>query len=275
MNTGRPAHTTLSSEFGSVSSADGTTIAYERSGRGAPLVLVHGTTADHTRWRPILPALNDRFTVYAMDRRGRGMSGDAPEYQLEREFEDVAAVVNSIPGPVSLVGHSYGALCAMEGALRSPRLEKLVLYEPVFPVEGAEAAYPPGTLERFQAMLDRGDWESLLTHFLGEIAGVPESSLALMRTEPSWQGRLAAAHTIVREFADGEYEFEPARFRSLAVPTLLLVGEHSPPVLTRPSHALASALPHARVVVLPGQTHVAINTAPEMFARVVTEFLLG
>ncbi|MGH9199572.1 MAG: alpha/beta fold hydrolase, partial [Acidimicrobiia bacterium] len=85
-------------------------------------------TADHTRWSPLLPALEQHFTVYAMDRRGRGESGDAEPYALEREFEDVAAVVNAARPQVNLLGHSYGALCAMEAALRTTRLQKLVLY---------------------------------------------------------------------------------------------------------------------------------------------------
>ena len=97
-----------------VTSADGTSIAYERGGRGPPLVLVHGTTADHTRWDPLRPDFEEHFTVYAIDRRGRGGSGDAAHYELEREFEDVATVVESIDEPVNLLGHSHGALCSLE-----------------------------------------------------------------------------------------------------------------------------------------------------------------
>jgi len=96
-------------------------------------VLVHGGTADHTRWLSILPALEERFTVYAVDRRGRGLSGDAPEYAIEREFEDVAAVVDAIDGPVDVLGHSYGALCALEAALLTDKIRRLALYEPPVP----------------------------------------------------------------------------------------------------------------------------------------------
>src|SRR5918994_4256030 len=101
----------------SVTSLDGTPIAYWRSGEGPPLVLVHGTSADHSRWAPVLPAFEERFTVYAVDRRGRGESGDSEDYSIEREFEDVAAVVDSIEAPVNLLGHSYGAVCSLEAAL--------------------------------------------------------------------------------------------------------------------------------------------------------------
>src|SRR3970040_231447 len=107
-------------------SKDGTPIACEKTGSGPPLVLVHGTTANHTRWAPVLPALSKRFSVYACDRRGRGASGDASPYALEREFEDVAAVVDGIGGPVDLLGHSYGAICSLEAAALSREPRRLV-----------------------------------------------------------------------------------------------------------------------------------------------------
>jgi len=97
------------------------------SGSGPHLVLVHGTTADHTRWRPILPALEAKHTVHAIDRRGRGGSGDQLPYAIEREFEDVARVCDAIGGPVDLLGHSYGAICPFEASLRASSLRKLVL----------------------------------------------------------------------------------------------------------------------------------------------------
>jgi len=255
-----------------VKSKDGTAIAYQRSGKGTPLVLVHGTTADHTRWNLVLPALERHFTVYAMDRRGRGQSGDAEPYALEREFEDVAAIVDSAGLQVDLLGHSYGALCAMEAALDTAHLRKLVLYEPVFPVEGIET-YPKGAREKLLALLQQGDRELLLTAFFRDVVQMPEQQIALLRSEPVWQARLAAAHTVVREMADADYRFDPKRFRSLTVPTLLLLGENSPPFLTRPTELLASTLPDSRIVVLPGQGHVAMSTAPELFLREVIEFL--
>jgi pimeloyl-ACP methyl ester carboxylesterase len=111
-----------------VTSRDGTPIAYERGGEGPPLVLVHGTTSDHLTWEFVLPELREHFTVYAIDRRGRSNSGDdgGSAYDIEREFEDVVAVIDSIGGTAGLLGHSYGAICALEGALRSNRVRKLV-----------------------------------------------------------------------------------------------------------------------------------------------------
>ena len=138
-----------------VLSKDGTSIAYWRSGKGSPLVLIHGTSADHTRWRTVTPALEERFTVYAVDRRGRGASGDSNRYAIEREFEDVASVVDSIDGPVNLLGHSYGALCSLEASLLTSKIRKLILYEPPIPV-GMEI-YPPAILNKLQALLHADD----------------------------------------------------------------------------------------------------------------------
>ena len=119
-------------------SRDGTHIAFWRSGGGPPLFLVHGTTADHTTtWRFVLPELQQHFMVYAMDRRGRGDSGDCPGYDLQREAEDLAAVADSIGAPVSLLGHSHGALCAIEAALITTNVRRLILYEGV-PLRGSD-----------------------------------------------------------------------------------------------------------------------------------------
>ena len=113
-----------------VVSGDGTPIAVWRSGDGPPLVLVHGAAADHNRWAPVLSALEERFSVMAIDRRGRGGSGDAHDYALQREFEDVVAVVESAGKAVNVLGHSYGGICALEAALLTDRIQTLVLYEP-------------------------------------------------------------------------------------------------------------------------------------------------
>ncbi|MFO7546781.1 MAG: alpha/beta fold hydrolase, partial [Trueperaceae bacterium] len=118
-----------------VRSSDGTEIAYFRSGTGSPLVTVHGATADHSAWNRLLPLLEPHVTVMAVDRRGRGASGDHPDWDLEREFEDVAAVVDAVAaetgGAVALLGHSFGGAIALGGATLTPNVRRLALYEPV------------------------------------------------------------------------------------------------------------------------------------------------
>jgi pimeloyl-ACP methyl ester carboxylesterase len=255
-----------------VASRDGTPIAYQRSGEGPPLILVHGAAADRTRWLPILPRLEERFTAVVVDRRGRGGSGDAAAYDVAREFEDVAAVVDAVGAPAFVLGHSYGALCAIEAARLTGNLRKLVLYEP--PVPAGIPLNPPGVVERLEAMLARGERDALVTTFLREVPRLAEAEIEMLRSLPSWPGRIAAAHTIPREIrvADG-YRFDPGRYAGLTVPTLLLLGGDSPPVFRRATELVHEAVPGSRVVVLPGQQHTAMNTAPELFLREVFAFL--
>jgi pimeloyl-ACP methyl ester carboxylesterase len=263
---------TPTGQIGRVIATDGTPITYRRTGAGPPLVLVHGAAADRTRWAPVLPALEERFTVYALDRRGRGASGDAPTYAIEREFEDIAVVVDTIGGPVDVLGHSFGALCALEAALRSDRLRRLVLYEP--PIPTGSPWFPSDVIARLQAHLAAGDRDALLVTFFREAVAMPPDEIELMRGLPVWEARRAVAHTIARELHGAErYVFEPARFRHVETPTLLLLGGDSPPFFTAGTEAVHAAVPQSRIAVLPGQQHIAMNTAPELFLRTVLAFL--
>ena len=119
-----------------VKSKDGTSIAFERRGHGPPLVMVHGTTLDHTRWGTIVTKLAEHFSLYMVDRRGRGKSGDGPVYAIEREFEDVAAVLEATSEPARILAHSYGAICSLEASRLTARIAKMVLYEPPLPLPG-------------------------------------------------------------------------------------------------------------------------------------------
>jgi pimeloyl-ACP methyl ester carboxylesterase len=255
-----------------IDSKDGTTIAFERSGHGPPLVLVHGTTADHTRWKPILPALQMYFTVYALDRRGRGGSGDAPGYEIDREFEDVAALRDTIGQPAFLVGHSYGAICALEAAMLSTQVRKLVLYEP--PIRTADTLYAPGLVERLNDLLTRGDREAVVTAFFREVVQATDDELRVLRSLPNWPARLAAADTVPRELrASEEYRFKGSRFVGFPIPTLLLIGGETPALYRDAVKAVHAGIPTAHVAVMPGQHHTAMNTAPEVFLRQVVGFL--
>jgi pimeloyl-ACP methyl ester carboxylesterase len=257
-----------------ITSQDGTRIAFWRSGGGPPLLLVHGAIADHTTtWRLVLPELEQRFTVYAMDRRGRGGSGDAPDYDLQREAEDVAAVVDSIDEPVNLLGHSYGGLCAIEAALLTTNLRRLILYEGV-PLRGADG-YEPGFIDRLETMLKAGDTEGMLMTMLRELVAMPPEEIELLRSQrDACAVRLGNAPTIPREARALErYVLAPERFINMRTPTLLLVGEASPSRELRSAEGIAAALPNARVVLLPGQQHLAMYTAPDLFVREVTRFL--
>jgi pimeloyl-ACP methyl ester carboxylesterase len=256
-----------------VTSKDGIPIAYKRSGEGQPLVLIHGAAADHTRWMPILPELEKHFTVYAVDRRGRGKSGDAEPYAIHREYEDVIAVVDSIPGPVNLLGHSYGAICSLEASLRTSNLRKLILYEP--PIHTyIKKNYPPDTLDRINSCLHNGQHEKALLIFLKEIVGVPQHEINMMRSLPNWSSRIATAHTIHREEESvRSYIFKPQRFSHMHTPTVLLLGSDSPPLFKAAIETLKESIPNSRVVMMPGQQHAAMDTAPDLFLSEVIGFL--
>lgn len=259
-----------------VTSRDGTRIAYWRSGRsdGPSLLLIHGATADHsTTWRRVLPLLEPHLTVYVMDRRGRGQSGDTAPYDLQRESEDVAAVVTAIGGPVNVLGHSYGAHSALDAALLTSQVQSLILYEGIA-LRGADY-YPPGLIERLEALLAAGDVEEMLVALLGEVAGMSAADVEVMRQQrDAWAVRLRNAPATPRELrAERARVFTPERYAQLRVPTLLLVGGDSEPRELDNARAVAAALRDARIVVLPGQGHIAMTTAPEAFAAAILEFL--
>lgn len=254
-----------------VTSKDGTQLACWVSGEGPPLVMIHGTTADHTTWRFVLPALQEHFTVYAVDRRGRGDSGDAVAYTIGLEYADVAALVDSIGKPVNLLGHSYGANLALEAALLTNNLRRLVLYEPPL---GALASDFPGIIDRLQRLIERGEREAALETVMREIAGMSPTEIEQLRSSPVWPLRIAAVHTVPRELkADRDFAFSPERFRGMRTPTLLLLGGESPAWARRGTEAVAAALPDTRVVQMTGQGHVATMTGPELFAQEVIRFL--
>jgi pimeloyl-ACP methyl ester carboxylesterase len=262
-------HTRMEDTILTVRSKDGVAISSHKSGEGSPLVLVHGAVADHTRWSPIIPQLKQGFTVYAMDRRGRGSSGDAGIYSIEREFEDIAAVVDAIDQPVNLLGHSFGALCALEAALLTDNIKMLILYEP--PPPALKGTLPTEVAGKMQELLDSGDRGGVVSTFLLNVAKIPRNELDVLRSLPAWQGRVAAAHTILREITQQEAlpPFKPDRFKNLNIPILLMLGGESHPLYADFIKQLDATLPNSRIVVMPGQQHVAMNTAPDLFVAEV------
>jgi pimeloyl-ACP methyl ester carboxylesterase len=255
-----------------VTSKDGTLIAVECAGAGPSLVIVHGGTGDRSRWTPLFPLFASRFRVCAMDRRGHGASGDSPDYALQKEAEDVAAVVNSRPGTVFLLGHSYGGVCALESAFLTDKISKLVLYEP--PLQDLDHSVVVARMER---MIQEGGREQALVTFLQEIVMISPSEIVAMKTRPSWPGLLASIESSIRQArALAAYRFDPKRMSTLKVPTLLLTGsETASPQLKQAINGLLDSLPNRRLFVFEGQQHNAMDTVPQQFAVAVGSFLLG
>lgn len=252
-------------------SADGTTIASHRMGKGPHLVVVHGTGGDHSAWARTAPILAERFTLHLVDRRGRGDSGDGAQYALEREVEDVVAVVEGIGGPVHLYGHSFGGACALEAALRTP-VRSLILYEGGLK-PGDLRFDAPERIAHLQALADSGRREELLVDFMTHEAGVSDVELTSLRSAPSWRARVAAAHTIPRELqALSAYGTDFDRVRRSGVAISCLVGGASI-ARRREGFAGAARAVGARVHVLDGQGHAAHQTAPDLLAGAITDLV--
>lgn len=257
-----------------VTSADGTRIAFEKSGNGPSLILVHGASASSARWGNIRPLLEEHFTVVAVDRRGRGESGDGSgPYSIEAEYADVAAVVDAMAEPVILFGHSYGGIAALGATKLTDRIAALVIYEA--PVQ-AKGDTPIKVLDRLDATLDEGDREGVLKIFCEEIVRMRPGDVAALRASPAWPARVAAAHTIGRELRVVEsFDAGALPLGQISMPTLLLHGSDSPDFLVNSMHKLASLMPRSKQIALEGQQHVAMDTAPQMLTDTVLEFWRG
>ena len=247
-----------------IESVDGTKIAYKRVGEGPPLVLVHGTAMHHTAWRWVQPYLSERFTLYMVDRRGRGQSGDADEYTFERELEDVLAVIERIGAPVGLLGHSFGALLALEVARRTTALRGLILYEP--PSRVTELRLRPSEL---WSLLEDGNQEQVIKRFLQTVAGGGNIEEWLIWPDDVVDTR--NAYTVAREVqVANSYKLSPGL--GISVRTLLLVGEQTHDVLKESTAALDAALSDSRLHTFEGLGHGALINAPNRFAEEVTQF---
>ncbi len=255
-----------------VRSADGTRIGFVTLGTGPSLVLVHGGVGTVDQWLPVAKALAGRFTCHLLDRRGRGRSGDAAEHSLVREVEDIEAVLR-VAGPAAhLLGHSYGAICALQAACRVP-VGRLVLYEPPLPVGGPIAET---VVEGVRAAVANRQLDEALALFLRGGVQMPEAELSAFRETALWKEMAALTPTLMREL-EAINRLGPSleRYRKLSVETLLLLGTVTPTHLEVASRALEEALPKVRTVLLDGQSHAANLTAPDLVAREVTDFLLS
>jgi pimeloyl-ACP methyl ester carboxylesterase len=255
-----------------VTSSDGTAIALWVSGTGPALVVVHGTAADSGAFARVAPLLSEAFTVYRMDRRGRGESGDGPDYSFGQEVDDVIATVKgAMPGPPYLYGHSFGGALAWEAARRLPELAGLVLYEggPKPPIR----FIPDELITELQTLIDAGRDEEALTRFLLTAAGLSETELLTLRQQPAWPGRVSAAHTIPRELrANNDYAADSESFEQVLTPVLLLLGSRSLQRRRVLFRDLVIKIHHARIVELADQGHAANTTAPQLLADAIREF---
>jgi pimeloyl-ACP methyl ester carboxylesterase len=258
-----------------VTSADGTRIAFWRSGSGPPLLLVHGGICDRFAWYFVAPLLAKRFTVYTFDRRGRGGSGDTPPYAAEREREDIAAMLRTIGEPAHLLGHSAGGILALQAAERCHDLLGLILYEPAFVIDGARERPAPEALDEMRGLLAAGNRDEVVRIAMRVSIGVSEAEIAALAGGPGWKRLLDVAPAIPNDWMLWQERFDAASAGAMRTRTLILTGSASPLWIRQGAAAVLAALPLARMVVLPGQGHSAMITAPELFARAVIDFADG
>jgi pimeloyl-ACP methyl ester carboxylesterase len=217
--------------------------------------------------------LAKRFTVFTYDRRGRGESGDTPPYAIDREVEDLAAVIGEAGGSAMVAGASSGAALALEGASRGLGITRLALYEAPFIVDGSRAPLPADFKARLSAAIAADRRSDAVAMFL-KLVGVPSIGLAIMRLLPVWKVLTGVAHTLPYDITVVEPQqqglpLSPARWSGASMKTLVVDGGKSPAYMRNGMRALADVLPNATYRTLPGQTHM-INA--KVLAPVVSEF---
>ena len=255
-----------------VTSRDGTTIAFDRSGDGPPVILVGGAT-QHRAFDPsttdLAARLADRFTVLNYDRRGRGDSGDTEPYAVEREIEDLGGLIEHAGGSAALYGSSSGGNLALEAAARGVGVTKLALWEPNFLVDDSRPPLPDDYVAQLEERVAAGRRGDAVEYFLTTAAGVPAEYLGAMRESPIWAGMEQVAHTLAYDgrIVDG-FELHADRVGAVEAPALVMDGGQTP-WMSSGAEALADALPNGRHRRLEGQEH---GPSPDVIAPVLIDF---
>ncbi|WP_427889049.1 alpha/beta fold hydrolase [Kribbella sp. GL6] len=255
-----------------VLSKDGTTITYDRRGDGPALVLVDGALCSRAQgpMPELAEALADRFTVYNYDRRGRGDSGDSGEYAVDREIEDLAAVIEAAGGSAYVYGSSSGAALALRATAAGLPVEKLVAFEPPYVVDGSRKQIPRSWVADLSALGP----DDAIRYFFTKGIGLPGILVTVMKLMPAWKGMRAVAHTlpydaqVVGENCFGE-PMDAGQWAAIDQPVLVVSGGKSPGWMKASTSALANAVPGAAHTEVPGQNHV-IKTAA--IAPVIADF---
>jgi pimeloyl-ACP methyl ester carboxylesterase len=252
-----------------VTSKDGTTITFDRLGQGPPVVLLCGASVDRMSNAGVAAIMAADFTVFNYDRRGRGASGDTPPYAIQREIEDIAAVIGAAGGPANLYGTSSGAALALEAAASGLPVSKLAMWEPPFIID-PNLRPPADQVEQYNRMIAEGRRGDAVEYFMSKVVGMPGEFVEQARSQPWWAATEALAHTLAYDATImGDASLPLERAALVEAPTLVIAGGASPPFMRETAHALAEALPHGQTRTLEGQDH---NVAPEAIAPALKEF---
>ena len=255
-----------------IPSSDGTTIAFDRIGEGPAVILVCGGSTDRMANAALAALLAPRFTEFNYDRRGRGDSGDTPPYAVEREVEDIDAVIAAAGGSTYLYGTSSGAALALQAAASGLPITKLALWEPPFILD--ESRRPPAdTATTYRELVAAGRRGDAVEFFMSKVVGLPPEFVAGARNAPFWAAQEALAHTLAYDATImGDYSLPTERAAAVTVPTLVMDGGASFTGMGESAQALADALPDGHRRTLEAQEH---NVAPEALAPVLVEFFTG
>jgi pimeloyl-ACP methyl ester carboxylesterase len=256
-----------------VLSKDGTAIAFDKLGHGEPVILVDGALCSRA-FGPLpnlAKLLASHFTVFNYDRRGRNESGDKAPYAVQREVEDIEALIAEAGGSASVFGTSSGAALALAVAANRADIKKLALYEPPF-VAGRRKGRgaPPDSEMQLRRLVDQGRRADAVKFFMVDMVGMPAIFTYIMRILPVWPKLKAVAHTLPYDAAVlGDFSLPRERAASVAVPTLVMGGEKSPVELRGAVEAVAQTIPGAKLQMLKGQTH---NVDVKILAPVLVDF---
>lgn len=255
-------------------SKDGTAIAFERAGNGPPLFIVSGALSDRRTAATLAELLSGEFAVYRYDRRGRGDSGDTPPYQVEREIEDLAALIEPAGGPAMVFGHSSGAVLALKAAEHLPVIRKLAIYEPPFITDTRREPLPDDFPTKLSGLLDNGKRGEAVEYFLTVAVQVPAAAVQQMRKSPSWGEMEKLAHTLVYDLRvlGGDMSGKAPKavdWASLEIPVLAMEGGSSPEWARTAVETVTRLLPGGQRRTLEGQTH---GADPALLAPVLAQF---
>jgi pimeloyl-ACP methyl ester carboxylesterase len=257
-------------------SADGTAIVFERTGEGAPVIIVGGAFNDRHSATALAEQLAPSFTVHTYDRRGRGDSGFTEPYAVEREIEDLEAVIEAAGGSAALFGHSSGGALALETTARSLSVSRLAMYEPPYIVDQTRQPLPDDYVEHLEELTAAGKRREIVGYFMTNAVGMPAEMVEPLLDSPMVADIERLAHTVSydgRVMLRGSMYGEPlpAEWRdSVTVPTLVMAGGNSPEWLHNSCRSLVALLPDVCYRTIEGQDHAA---APDAVAPVVEEFL--
>ena len=260
-----------------VTSKDGTKIAFDKVGSGPAVILVNGALSyrAYPAVAQLAELLGKHFTVYNYDRRGRGDSGDTRPFAKEREIEDLQALVKDAGGKAMVLGFSSGAVLSLDATAVTPGITKLGVYEPPFIIDDSRPPVPSDYAEHLTRLAAEGKREEAVEYFLTKAVGIPAEYIGGMKQDQvTWSGMIGMAHTLAYDAAvvGNVMQGKPLptdRWVKVTVPVLVVDGGASDAWMHHAADALAKVLPHAHRQTLEGQTH---QVDPTVLAPVIIEF---